>query len=155
MKRKTLRKSDIRKLNENIKGLFGLDNFFDKKDYVEEVFGSRRMIFKDNCIVFFFYGNKLVPSLRLCLKQDVLKKITVDMGAVKFVASGADVMRPGIINVEDGIEKNDFVVVVDENNKKPLAVCTTLFLGEEIKAMGKGKVLKNLHCIGDDIWNFC
>lgn len=153
MKKKTLRKSDIRHINDEIQNSFGIDSMFDKKETIEEITDEFKMIVKDSVALFFYSDEKLVPTLRLCLENDsVLKKITVDMGAVRFVTSGADIMRPGITNLEDDIEKDDFVMIVDENNKKPLAVAKTMFSGEEMNTMDTGKVLKNIHFIGDKIW---
>ena len=44
------------------------------------------------------------------------------------------------------------ISVVDENHGKPLAVGIALFAGEEIRNMASGKVIKNLHYVGDKIW---
>ena len=74
------------------------------------------------------------------------------MGAVRFVVNGADVMRPGIVEIEDGISKDDLVSVIDKNNRKPLAVGIALFSAEEMKAMSTGKVIKNIHYVGDELW---
>ena len=74
------------------------------------------------------------------------------MGAVKFVVNGADVMRPGIVEIEEGIAKDEFVAVIDKNNKKPLAVGIALFSSEEMKGMNSGKVIKNIHYVGDELW---
>ena len=75
------------------------------------------------------------------------------MGAVRFVINGADIMRPGITSFDEGIQKNDFVVVVDETHNKPLAVCVSLFSSEELLGVDSGKVLKNIHYVGDKLWN--
>ena len=74
------------------------------------------------------------------------------MGAVKFIINGADVMRPGITDIEDGIRKDDFIVIIDQNNKKPLAVGIALFNSEEMRALPKGKVIKTIHYVGDVVW---
>ena len=74
------------------------------------------------------------------------------MGAIRFVVNGADIMRPGIVEIEAGIKKDDFVAVVDKNNQKPLAVGIALFSSEEMKAMSSGKVIKNIHYVGDELW---
>jgi len=113
---------------------------------------GKTLILRDKDILFFMHDGKAVPTLKLLLKEPILKTVTVDMGAVKFVAGGADIMRPGIKTVDDGIQQNDFVAVVDETHKKPLAVCQALFSGEEFMKLEKGKVLKNIHRVGDEIW---
>ena len=101
---------------------------------------------------FFYYEGKIVPTLKLLQDKEVLKKITVDMGAVKFVVNGADIMRPGIVEIEDGIEKEGFIVIIYVNNKKPLAVGVALLSSEEMRSSGGGKVIKNIHYVGDDLW---
>jgi len=121
-----------------------------KKDVVELMDGKIVLINKKPS--FFYHEKKLVPTLKLLQEQEILKKVVVDMGAVKFVVSGADVMRPGIKEVDSGIEKDEAVVVVDENNKKPLAVCIALFNSEEMVSMSSGKVLKSIHHVGDELW---
>lgn len=150
MRKKQLRKSDIRELNGEIEKLYGLKDFFDKKETVEM---ADNMVIYDDTPLFFYHEKKPLPTLRLCLKNCPLKQVTVDMGAVKFVTGGADIMRPGITDVDKEIQKNEAVVIVDENNKKPLAVAKALYPGPEILELEKGKALENLHHIGDEIWN--
>ncbi len=74
------------------------------------------------------------------------------MGAVKFVVNGADIMRPGIVEIAD-VNEGEYVVIVDENNRKALAVGIALYSGEEMKQKDGGKVIKNIHYVGDELWN--
>lgn len=120
-----------------------------KKDLVELV--DDKFMFINKEIAFFKFGDKWVPTLKYLQKNDLLKKITVDMGAVKFVVNGADVMRPGIVEIEE-FNKEDFIVIIDENNKKPLSVGIALFDSAEMRGVSSGKVIKNIHYVGDDIW---
>lgn len=151
MKRKTLSKKEIKELNEKLQKY----NFqFDKKENVEVVEEDKYTIIKsDNAVMFFYLNNEIIPSLKSVLKEKIdLKKITVDMGAVKFVVNGADIMRPGIVGIENGIENGEIIEIIDINNKKPLAVGRSLFNSKEIENMLGGKVVLNLHYIGDRIW---
>jgi len=149
MKKKRLSKKEIKESNKNIGDKFGLADFVDKKDKAELVEG--KIIAINDEPSFFYYENKLAPTLRLVMKKDILKKVVVDMPAVPFMVRGADVMRPGIKQLEE-FGKGDFITIVDENHRKPLAIGLALFSSEKIKAMDKGKVIKNLHWVGDDIW---
>ena len=150
---KQLSKSEISVLNEKINTQFNRLNFFNKKDKIVSLKAADKvLIVKDKSPLFFYEKEQLVPTLKLLLQQPLLKKITVDRGAVKFVTNGADIMRPGITKIDDNIKKEEFVVVVDETHEKPLAICQTLFDGEEIKSIKSGKVLKNLHHITDKLW---
>ena len=102
--------------------------------------------------MFFYYEKEIIPTLKFLLQHDALKKITVDMGAVKFIVKGADIMRPGITKIDENIQKNEIIVVVDETHNKPLAVGRVLFNSEELNSMNSGNVIKNIHYVGDETW---
>jgi len=78
--------------------------------------------------------------------------VTVDMGALRFIRNGADVMSPGIVDADDCIEPGDLVVVVDERHKKPLGIGTALISGIEMIRARKGKAVRIVHYVGDKIW---
>lgn len=78
--------------------------------------------------------------------------VTVDMGAVKFVYNGADVMAPGVVGADPAISEGDLAWVRDERNFQPLAVGVALMSGYEMVSENKGKALKSLHHVGDAIW---
>lgn len=157
--KKHLSNSEVKEINLQLNNLYKLENFIDKKD----VAILEEDILKINNKAAFFYYNIdettkiIVPTLKNILENKILydkiKKVVVDMGAVKFVVSGADIMRPGIVNFDDGIVKDDIVLVIDANYKKPLAVGIMMFYGEEAKAIQNGKVVKNVHWVGDKVWN--
>jgi len=146
MKHTQLRSKDV------IPELAGYPLTLSKKDQVERVEGEHTFLFINKQPAFWYYEQKLVPTLRYLQQHDLLKKIVVDMGAVKFVINGADIMRPGITLIDESIQQEEFIVIVDENNKKPLAVGIALFNGTEMRQMATGKVVKNIHYVGDEIW---
>ena len=146
--KKAIKKKEVKELIKTVFEQYDLE--FSKKDKFE---------LDDNVVLingeskFFYYEKKLVPTLRFILKNSLLKTITVDMGAVPYAAKGVDMMRPGITEFDEDIEKNEFIVIVDETHKKPIAIGLTLFSGQEIKDMKTGKIVKNIHYVGDNIWN--
>ena len=144
--KKHLRKSEIKELNTK---LVSYDFSFDKKDNVEQL---DNLILLDTKPLFFLYEDKIIPTLKLLLTKELLRKVVIDMPAVPFIVKGADVMRPGIKET-DNFKKDDIIMIVDENNKKPLAVGVALFSSEEISKMEKGKVIHLIHHIGDSIWS--
>ena len=150
MRKRALPKREIRDLNAN------LANFqLDVKANVEIVEDTRgTIILEEEEPVLLLHQDKWFPTLQTLNKINPLKKITVDMGAIPFVCSGADVMRPGIKAIDEGIAKDSPVCVIDEKYGKILAVGFSLFDSGEMKNMEKGKVIKNLHYVGDWIWNF-
>jgi PUA-domain protein len=149
LKKVTLRKSETKELNEKT-AVFGFN--ITKNDKVEIADGS--LVLVNDKVAFFKISEKIIPSLKTALEGKVtLKKIIVDMGAVKFVVSGADIMRPGIVFIDEGIIKGEIIAVLDEKNKKPLAVGEAFFDTFEMKNMTSGKAVKNLHYVGDKLWN--
>ena len=96
-----------------------------------------------------------IPVLTLLLENKInLKKVIVDMGAIRFVANGADIMRPGITNIDPSIKKGDIIDIVDETHDRSLAVGKALYDAKEMEAKKSGKVVKNLHTIQDAVWKF-
>lgn len=154
MKKQHLSNKDIKQINAQLEEGFGLERFVDKKSSVERVVTEKfTLILIDGKPAFFYVDEKLVPTLQLLLTTMFLPQVVVDMPAVKFMVNGADVMRPGIVGMGE-FNLGDVVVVVDENNKKPLCVCKALYGSVEMQGMEKGKVLKSLHYVGDEIWKF-
>ncbi len=104
----------------------------------------------------FLEKKMLFPTLRAFLDIDcrqLKQHVTVDMGAVPYIANGADVMRPGITDMDESVEAGDFVVITEEKHGKPLAIGEALYSGKEIKKMDQGKVITNIHFVGDKMWN--
>jgi PUA-domain protein len=96
--------------------------------------------------------NELFPTLVTAQLLSDLPKATVNMGAVPYVCNGADVMAPGLIGFEGDFEKGDVVIVLDERHQKPIAVTLALHNKEEAKELQRGRVLKNVHYVGDKVW---
>ena len=95
-----------------------------------------------------------IPTLKGALKMKIENRyVVVDMGAVKFMAKGADVMSPGITEADPNIKKGEMVVVMDETHRKPLAIGRSLISGKKMIESHQGKAVKTLHHIGDKIWN--
>ena len=82
-----------------------------------------------------------------------LPKVVVDMGAVPHVVNGAQVMRPGIREVKSDFGKGDLLVIVDERFGKAIALGLADMDSEAIKSTTKGKVITNVHYVGDLFWN--
>jgi PUA-domain protein len=97
-------------------------------------------------------GDRLFPTLMNPIIRD-LPAIVVDMGAVPYVCKGADVMAPGIVEVQGRFSEGDYVVVRDVNNRKALAIGTAMAPSEEVKIKEKGKTVLNIHYVGDKLWN--
>ncbi|MBL7002296.1 MAG: RNA-binding protein [Nitrosopumilus sp.] len=77
--------------------------------------------------------------------------VIVDMGAVKFMCKGANLMRPGIKQFTT-FEKDNLVCIIEESHHKFLAVGKAMVSSSELETMEKGEVIKNLHYISDKFW---
>lgn len=104
--------------------------------------------------VIMLIDEKPFPTLKGAMTLDLKSKyVVVDMGAVKFMANGADVMNPGVVDADPNIQEGDTVVIVDETHRKPLAVGISVITGPEMVENDKGKATKTIHYIGDKIWD--
>jgi PUA domain protein len=93
--------------------------------------------------------NTYLPFLSEIELLQKFPKVTVDMGAVKFMCNGANVMRPGITNFTD-FKKDEIVCVVEESKNKFLAIGKSCVSSKEMETLTKGEILKNLHYISDN-----
>ncbi|MDV0447253.1 hypothetical protein MsAg5_11320 [Methanosarcinaceae archaeon Ag5] len=153
--RVSLRKNDKNKIVESLAEVFG-DSVSSLSDSKFEVVTTDefKVIFVDGKQMFFEFDGDIFPTVRGALSLMPDKRlVVVDMGAVKFVVNGADVMSPGIVLADTGIQKDDLVIVVDMTHKKPLAIGRALISGEEMTNSKSGKAVKSLSYVGDTLWN--
>jgi PUA domain protein len=61
-------------------------------------------------------------------------------------------MRPGIVDIEGAFREGELVVVKDEVYNKPLAIGISLIMSTSINKYEKGRVVENLHYVGDRLW---
>ncbi len=96
-------------------------------------------------------GDDYLPFLS---ETETLKKfpnVMVDIGAIKFMCKGANVMRPGIKKFTE-FEKDKIVCIIEESHQKFLAVGKAMVSSTELENMEKGEVIKNLHYVSDKFW---
>ncbi len=155
-----IRKSELKPLKEEILKQYGdsfIEQVFPKKSNVEVIQTESGDILYavNNELKLWKSKNGYIPVLTLLLNNKVdLKTITVDFGAIRYVANGADVMRPGITKIDPTIEKGDIVKIEEETHHRALAVGKALYNAAEMETITSGKMIKNLHTIQDPIWEF-
>jgi PUA domain protein len=93
------------------------------------------------------------PTLTFKEFIDNAPKVTVDMGAVPYICKGANVMAPGIRRFTGEFQKGDLVLITDEKHGKPIALGETLYDIEQANTVKQGIIIKNIHYVGDKIWN--
>lgn len=151
-KRHPIRDSDIRDLADRLKPQFGIEieNLLEGRVETAELESGESIILVDGEPIL-VEKDILFPFTSAADKLS-LKRVTVDMGAVKPISDGADVMAPGIVEVEDGIEEGEIIGIEDEKNRKIIAIGETLVEEDSLKGK-EGKVVRNLHYVGDKYWS--
>ena len=152
-KRNFLKKKKIKEIKEKL-GDYG--NLLEGKKNVEILEAQPNSIILVNGQPhIILIDDEPFPTLKAVLANEIdSKTVTVDMGAIKFVSNGADIMSPGIVDASKEIRRGDIVIVVDEKHKKPLAIGVSLIDGGEMISNTSGKAVETKHYVGDDIWNF-
>ena len=147
-----LKDRDVKPLVEELNKIPGLEQLSHKSRVETELVKNSEVIFVDGNPVAFKRDGQLVPVLTNAVVLEKMPRVTVDMGAVPHVTGGADVMAPGVRGVQGSFREKELVVVVDEKHGKSLAVGMSLYDSERFSAVKKGKVITNLHYVGDLIW---
>lgn len=151
--RNVLRKTDQKALVNDIVEAFGDASSFEGKklEYVES--DGQDFIFVDGEPLLFKIDRKIFPTVKGALKLNpVRRKVLVDPGAVRFIINGADTMSPGIVEADPAINIGDLVIIVEKAHGKAIGIGRALMAGNEMVG-GKGKAVKSIHYVGDEIWN--
>jgi len=89
------------------------------------------------------------------MNEEVLRtlpSIVVDMGAIPHICNGADIMRPGIKEINGQFEKGAVLLVKDIRFGKPIGICVAEVSSESMRTTSKGKAARNVHYVGDRFW---
>jgi PUA domain protein len=155
-KRHFLRSDEVRELEEQVRSRLGLNltELLRAKPRIEMVKTElAELLLSEGKPVFIRVDSgEVIPTLLFDPLLSRLPAVMVDMGAVPHICNGADVMAPGVVKVEGGFQKGNVVVVVDEKHEKPIAVGEALLNSDEVERAERGKVVKNLHYVGDKTW---
>jgi PUA domain protein len=150
-KRHPMRKKEAKKIFEVIEKELGCKIFYKKSVEIANI-SDYKILLIDGDVDIALWDK--IPFLTLYgIKKYMPEKkyVTVDKGAVSFIINGADVMTPGIIDVDESIRKGEMTWVRNEENT-PLAVGIALLDKQDMVKKRKGKAIKNMHHIGDLIW---
>ncbi len=157
-RRHLLKKKQQKRTLQQIEDTLGapVKNLDEKAQFEEGILDEgSRVLLLDGHILFFELDGRIFPTLRAVLMGAIdIPTITVDMGAVKFVINGADIMRPGVTKIGDNIRESSVVAIVDERHGKPLAIGVSKMSSEDMRAATSGKVVHSKHYIGDPLWEF-
>ena len=148
-----LRSDDVRRLREAIADRFGVE--FEGEQFEAIEFADRpfRLVLVDGIPMVLDGENGPMLTVRGANAVEPRRAVvTVDAGAVPFVSDGADVMRPGIVDADDGIATGDPVLIAEETHGKVLAIGRAQTAGPDMVG-DHGKVIESIHHVGDELYN--
>ncbi len=154
-KRRRLRNKDIQALSIEIKEKVGREHFT-VGDAVDKASSTDLdVIFVEGKIMALIIDGEAFPSIRGILRYGAESGfVTVDMGAIPYVANGADIMAPGVVDADPDVSEGELVWVRDVENDQPLAVGRALVPGPAMSGSSSGKVVETIHHVGDKIWKY-
>ena len=150
MKSNLISKSETSKILEQINSQWKIELPKQKNIKTHEV-DEKGVIITGNGITAVKIGDDILPFLDDIPILEKFPYVTVDMGAIKFVCKGANVMRPGITKFSD-FESGEIVCVIEESQKKFLAVGKAKMPSSGLDETDRGEVIKNMHYISDNFW---
>ncbi len=150
--RTILKERESKPLLEQLKKIPGLEELSHKSRVELQRVKDSEVVLIEGEPVAVKTRNRIVPALVNIRVLEKMPRVTVDMGAVPHVAGGADIMAPGIRRIQGSFVENDLVAIVDEKYGKFLAVGSSMLTSEALGVTKKGKVVVNLHYVGDEAW---
>jgi len=150
LKSNLISKSETSKILEQINSQWKIELPKQKNIKTHEV-DEKGVIITGDGITAVKIGDDILPFLDDIPILEKFPYVTVDMGAIKFVCKGANIMRPGITKFSD-FESGEIVCVIEESQKKFLAVGKAKMSSKELNEISNGEVIKNMHYISDNFW---
>ncbi|KAG2221290.1 hypothetical protein INT45_000203, partial [Circinella minor] len=137
-----------------------MDELLPKKTPIIQIKGHDHISFLSiNGEILFFqhFDGPYFPTLKLLHKYpDILPKLQVDRGAIKFVLSGANIMCPGLTSkgarMDVDLPNGSTVAIMAEGKENALAVGKLIMSTEDIRQKNKGIGCDNIHYLNDTLW---
>lgn len=146
-------KKDLKELTRISKDMFKCSP--DEPEEGMVIYGENARIYvadKTPIMIELEKGEK-IPAIQILNKGICLiPYVVVDQGAVPRILNGADVMAPGIVEASE-FKQGDLVGVREPQRRAFIAVGRALMSSQEIMSIRRGKAVKNIHHVGDKIWD--
>lgn len=150
MKSNLISKSETAKIFEELNIQWKIDVPKQKNVRTHQI-DEKGVIITGNGVTAVKIGEDILPFLGDIPILEKFPYVIVDMGAIKFVCKGANIMRPGITKFSD-FKKGEIVCVIEESQHKFLAVGKAEMPSRQLDETKKGEVIKNMHYISDIFW---
>ncbi|NDF34037.1 MAG: RNA-binding protein, partial [Euryarchaeota archaeon] len=156
--RRPVRRKAIAPLLKELERVLGIDLNVDGAFLEQAEYGPWDLVFVDKTPKAVRIANPedeaiAALTLRGLIEHPEAKRwVSVDHGAISFLMNGADCMVAGIHDADENISEGDLVWVRDQTHKRPLAIGWSKMDGTSLVQQLKGKGLKNIHWVGDELW---
>jgi len=150
LKSNLISKSETAKIFEELNTQWKIDVPKQKNVRTHQI-DEKGVIITGNGVTAVKIGEDILPFLGDVPILEKFPYVIVDMGAIKFVCKGANIMRPGITIFSD-FEKGEIVCVIEESQHKFLAVGKAKMSSKQLDETEHGEVIKNMHYISDIFW---
>jgi len=150
LKSNLISKSETSSLLKRVSDEWGIEFPKMKNVKVHQILDDAQIITGDG-IKILKINDDYLPFLSETTVLEKFPSVEVDMGAVKFMCKGANLMRPGIKKFTE-FEKGELVCIVEETHHKFLAVGKAMVSSSELENMDKGEIIQNIHYISDRFW---
>ena len=150
MKSNLISKSETAKIFEGLNTQWKIDVPKQKNVRTHQI-DEKGIIITGNGVTAVKIGEDVLPFLGDVPILEKFPYVIVDIGAIKFVCKGANIMRPGITKFSD-FEKGEIACVIEESQHKFLAVGKAEMPSKQLDETKKGEVIKNMHYISDIFW---
>lgn len=142
-----------------------IDGIIPKKDPLHLVKGKGDVAFYtflvvNEQVVFFQDKDKpWLPTLKLLHQYpSMMPKMQVDVGAIKFVLRGANIMAPGLTSpggaYEAGIAPGTPVQITAEGCTNACAIGIATMGSEDLDKKPTGQAIESIHSLNDGLWKF-
>ena len=158
-KRRPVRRKNIAPLLKKLEDALEIDLSVDGAFLEMAEYGPWQMVLVDKVPIGVEVKNEdgerfAFLTLRGFLQHMTAKKwVEVDHGAIPFLMKGADCMVAGVHDADATIKEGELVWIRDMTHKRPLAIGWATLAGPDLKEVMKGKGIKTLHWVGDELWD--
>lgn len=131
-------------------------------------FPTLKLLHKCKPLIVVFYCAQKQPPKRLStnnaypnhknqmIDPNMLPRLQVDRGAIKFVMAGANIMCPGLTSkgarMDVSVPADAVVAITAEGKNEILAVGTTKMSTDDIKRINKNIGVETAHYLNDYLW---
>ena len=161
-KRKPVRLKVVRRILDSLNENLGIEDDFSDVFLEIAEFGELNLLLGDRVPLVMTINRPedlgdvaavTFPTLRGLLRWNLeVGWCAVDRGAIPFLMNGADCMAAGIHRACQSIQTGDLIWIRDQSHGKALAIGWATVDAAEMVETTKGKAVKMLHHVGDELW---